>query len=401
MGFLNPTQPRRGCAAFGPGAIPRRALPTPPAPWRRPLAALVLAGSIGTMGMASQSAAAAEIDPSAGHRDAVTNESGEQKSAPATSTSQDTQKSDSDHAATPKRAAASDHERSEQSVPRRAHSESTQTSSDGGKSVSSPSSYSRKSSSSPKKKSSYNSKSSSSTTSSSSKKNSGSVSNKKRTGQSKSTGTTSNKKRTGYSKSTGTTSNKKRTGHSKSSYSGNIRSGNYSYTKSSSRSSSPSSSSSTRPAASSDAAAPSSTTTANGAAAPLAKGSYRIGAAFGATGSWSRYHTGQDFAASSGTPVYAVTSGTVISGNVGSWAGNYVVIRAADGSSTLYAHMSGTDVKVGQQVTAGQKIGNVGSTGRSFGAHLHFEYYPSGVTPGNVYSATNPMSYLRSIGISM
>ena len=336
--------------------------------------------------MASQSAAAAEIDPSAGHRDAVTNESGEQKSAPATSTSQDTQKSDSDHAATPKRAAASDHERSEQSVPRRAHSESTQTSSDGGKSVSSPSSYSRKSSSSPKKKSSYNSKSSSSTTSNSSKKNSGSVSNKKRTGQ---------------SKSTGTTSNKKRTGHSKSSYNGNIRSGNYSYTKSSSRSSSPSSSSSTRPAASSDAAAPSSTTTANGAAAPLAKGSYRIGAAFGATGSWSRYHTGQDFAASSGTPVYAVTSGTVISGNVGSWAGNYVVIRAADGSSTLYAHMSGTDVKVGQQVTAGQKIGNVGSTGRSFGAHLHFEYYPSGVTPGNVYSATNPMSYLRSIGISM
>lgn len=99
--------------------------------------------------------------------------------------------------------------------------------------------------------------------------------------------------------------------------------------------------------------------------------------------------------------MYAVTSGTVVSGNVGSWAGNYVVIRAADGSSTLYAHMSNTDVKVGQQVTAGQKIGNVGSTGRSFGAHLHFEYYPSGVTPGDVYSATNPMSYLRSIGISM
>ena len=99
--------------------------------------------------------------------------------------------------------------------------------------------------------------------------------------------------------------------------------------------------------------------------------------------------------------MHAATSGTVISGNVGSWAGNYVVIRAADGSSTLYAHMSNTDVKVGQQVTAGQKIGNVGSTGRSFGAHLHFEYYPSGVTPGDVYSATNPMSYLRSIGISM
>lgn len=399
MGFLKPTQPRRGCAAFGPGAIPRRALPTPPAPWRRPLAALVLAGSIGTMGMASQSAAAAEVDPSAGHHDAVTNKSGEQNPASAKSTSRDTQKSDSDHVVTPKRAAASDHECNEQSVPRRAHSESAQTSTDGDKSISS-SSYSRKGSSSPNKKSSYNSKSSTGNKSSSAKKNSGSVSNKKRAGYSKNSGSTSNKS-SSTKKNSGSTSNKKRAEHSKNSYNGSTRSGNYSYTKSSSKSSSSSSSSSTSPAASSDAAAPSSTTTTSGAAAPLAKGSYRIGAAFGATGSWSRYHTGQDFAASSGTPVYAATSGTVISGNVGSWAGNYVVIRAADGSSTLYAHMSGTDVKVGQQVTAGQKIGNVGSTGRSFGAHLHFEYYPSGVTPGDVYSATNPMSYLRSIGISM
>ena len=137
-----------------------------------------------------------------------------------------------------------------------------------------------------------------------------------------------------------------------------------------------------------------------GGSMPL-KENYTIGASFGQTGSWSRYHTGQDFSASSGTPVYAATSGTVVSGNVGSWAGNYVAIRAADGSSTLYAHLSSTDVKVGQQVTAGQKIGNVGTTGRSFGAHLHFEYYPSGVTPGDVYSASNPMSYLRSIGVSM
>ena len=320
--------------------------------------------------MASQSAAAAEIDPSAGHHDAVTSKSGEQNPASAKSTSRDTQKSDSDHAVTPKRAAASDHECNEQSVPRRAHSESAQTSTDGDKSISS-SSYSRKGSSSPNKKSSYNSKSSTGNKSSSAKKNSGSV------------------------------SNKKRAGHSKNSYNGSTRSGNYSYTKSSSKSSSSSSSSSTSPAASSDAAAPSSTTTTSGAAAPLAKGSYRIGAAFGATGSWSRYHTGQDFAASSGTPVYAATSGTVISGNVGSWAGNYVVIRAADGSSTLYAHMSGTDVKVGQQVTAGQKIGNVGSTGRSFGAHLHFEYYPAGTTPGDVYKATDPMEFLRSQGVTI
>jgi len=346
------------------------------------------------MGMASQSAAAAEINPSAGHHDAVADKSGEQGSASAKSTGRDNQKSGSDQAASPKRATTSDHEGNVQSAPRRAYSEFAQASSDGDKSVSSYSSYNRKSSNSTNKKSSYNSKISTNKKSSSTNKKSSST-NKKSSSTNKKYSSTSKK-------SYGSTSSKKRSGYSKNSYNGGTRSGNYSYTRSSSGPSSSSSSSSTSSATSSDAAAPSSsTTTANGAAAPLAKGSYRIGAAFGATGSWSRYHTGQDFAASSGTPVYAVTSGTVISGNVGSWAGNYVVIRAADGSSTLYAHMSGTDVKVGQQVTAGQKIGNVGSTGRSFGAHLHFEYYPSGVTPGDVYSATNPMSYLRSIGISM
>ncbi len=358
--------------------------------------------------MASQSAAAAEINPSAGHHDAVAGKSGEQGSASAKSTGRDNQKSGSDQAASPKRAATSDHEGNVQSAPRRAYSESAQASSDGDKSVSSYSSYNRKSSNSTNKKSSYNSKistnkkSSSTTKKSSSTTKKSSSTTKKSSSTNKKSSSTNKKYSSSSKKSYGSTSSKKRSGYSKNSYNGGTRSGNYSYTRSSSGPSSSSSSSSTSSATSSDAAAPSSsTTTANGAAAPLAKGSYRIGAAFGATGSWSRYHTGQDFAASSGTPVYAVTSGTVISGNVGSWAGNYVVIRAADGSSTLYAHMSGTDVKVGQQVTAGQKIGNVGSTGRSFGAHLHFEYYPSGVTPGDVYSATNPMSYLRSIGISM
>ena len=351
--------------------------------------------------MASQSAAAAEINPSAGHHDAVAGKSGEQGSASAKSTGRDNQKSGSDQAASPKRAATSDHEGNVQSAPRRAYSESAQASSDGDKSVSSYSSYNRKSSNSTNKKSSYNSKISTNKNSSSTTKKSSSTT-KKSSSTTKKSSSTNKKYSSTSKKSYGSTSSKKRSGYSKNSYNGGTRSGNYSYTRSSSGPSSSSSSSSTSSATSSDAAAPSSsTTTANGAAAPLAKGSYRIGAAFGATGSWSRYHTGQDFAASSGTPVYAVTSGTVISGNVGSWAGNYVVIRAADGSSTLYAHMSGTDVKVGQQVTAGQKIGNVGSTGRSFGAHLHFEYYPAGTTPGDVYKATDPMEFLRSQGVTI
>ena len=379
MGFLKSTQPRRGCAAFGPGAIPRRALPKPPAPWRRPLTALVVAGSIGTIGLAATPAAAAE----SGHRDAATDSarhtraarstaasdsSAQQNSASATSSSKSRYTSRAQQTERPKRAANTDRDCDEQhSVARRAVAETSgQDSTSTKKSQSSTGKKYRSS----YKKAGYNNK-------------------KQSTSKSSNYSGKSSKSSSGKYYNGSTTSGKKSSSGSSSS------SGNYSYTNKAA-----SSGSSSTPAT--DAAASSgSTTVVDGAAAPLAKGTYKLSAGFGATGSWSRYHTGQDFSASSGTPVYAATSGTVVSGNVGSWAGNYVAIRAADGSSTLYAHLSSTDVKVGQQVTAGQKIGNGGTTGRSFGAHLHFEYYPSGVTPGDVYSASNPMSYLRSIGVSM
>lgn len=139
-----------------------------------------------------------------------------------------------------------------------------------------------------------------------------------------------------------------------------------------------------------------------GGAFPLKPGTYSTGAYFGKTGSWSRYHTGQDFPAATGTPVYAASSG-VVSGNMSAagWAGsNYVTINHAGGSSTLYAHLSGRVVSAGQPVKAGQLIGYVGNVGRSFGSHLHFEYYPAGTLPGDVYSAADPMSWLRSIGVA-
>jgi len=139
---------------------------------------------------------------------------------------------------------------------------------------------------------------------------------------------------------------------------------------------------------------------AGGGSMPL-KENYSIGSSFGQTGAWARYHTGQDFPAPVGTPIYAAASGIVLSPTAASWAGNNVVIMHLNGGMTLYAHQSQVVVKPGQAVKAGDLIGYVGVTGRSFGPHLHFEYYPSGVTPGDVYSATNPMSYLRSIGISM
>lgn len=136
-----------------------------------------------------------------------------------------------------------------------------------------------------------------------------------------------------------------------------------------------------------------------GGSMPL-KSNYNVGARFGATGSWSRYHTGQDFGAPTGTPIYAAASGIVMSPTAGSWAGNNVVIKHMNGGSTLYAHMSQSVVSPGQAVDAGQLIGYVGSTGRSFGPHLHFEYYAPGVTPGDVYKASDPMAFLRSLGVS-
>ena len=137
--------------------------------------------------------------------------------------------------------------------------------------------------------------------------------------------------------------------------------------------------------------------TTGGASLPV-KSNYRIGAGFGATGIWARYHTGQDFPAPAGTPVYAPVSGIVLSPTSASWAGTNIVIMHPNGGSTLYAHLSKRVVSAGQVVKVGDLIGYVGNTGRSFGAHLHFEYYKPGTTPGDVYSASNPMTFLRSMG---
>jgi murein DD-endopeptidase MepM/ murein hydrolase activator NlpD len=126
-----------------------------------------------------------------------------------------------------------------------------------------------------------------------------------------------------------------------------------------------------------------------------------IGAHFGEYGSWSRYHTGLDFRAGSGTPIRAVKAGTVLyAGNSGNWAGNHVAIKHADGMTTMSSHMSSMAVSAGQTVRAGQVIGYVGQTGRAFGAHLHFELYPAGVKYGDVYKAINPQSWLAANGVT-
>ncbi len=146
---------------------------------------------------------------------------------------------------------------------------------------------------------------------------------------------------------------------------------------------------------------PSVTVAAGGGSASPVPGAV-IGAHFGQYGSWSRYHTGLDFRASYGTPIKAVADGVVLyAGNSGDWAGNHIAIRHAGGLTSMSSHMSSMAVSAGQSVTAGQTIGYVGSTGRSFGPHLHFELYPAGVRYGDVYRAVNPVPWLRTIGVNV
>ncbi|MGX7163394.1 phage tail spike protein [Enterococcus massiliensis] len=82
------------------------------------------------------------------------------------------------------------------------------------------------------------------------------------------------------------------------------------------------------------------------------------------------------------TPIYAADAGeVVIAGMYEAWYGNYVVIKHAGGLYTGYAHQSSLKVSVGQTVTKGQQIGNMGTTGPSTGEHLHFQFFTNGPWP--------------------
>lgn len=101
----------------------------------------------------------------------------------------------------------------------------------------------------------------------------------------------------------------------------------------------------------------------------------------------SKFHKGIDIGAPHGSPVYAYSSGTVIYSGFMSGYGNFIAINHGNGLVTRYGHLSARQVKVGQKVSTGQKIGAVGSTGVSTGPHLHFEVLING-------SFKNPLNYL-------
>jgi len=83
-------------------------------------------------------------------------------------------------------------------------------------------------------------------------------------------------------------------------------------------------------------------------------------------------HTGVDFPAMAGTPVYASQSGNVVLADELYYAGNTVVIDHGYGIYTMYAHLSALEVHAGEKVKAGAEVGKVGATGRVTGPHLHW-----------------------------
>ena len=104
---------------------------------------------------------------------------------------------------------------------------------------------------------------------------------------------------------------------------------------------------------------------------------------------WGRMHYGSDFAAPHGTPIYATADGVITKAGWATGYGRLIKIKHDFGIETRYAHLSKIRVKVGQKVSRGDRIGDMGNTGRSTGTHLHYEIRVNG-------NAVNPMKYLKA-----
>lgn len=110
-----------------------------------------------------------------------------------------------------------------------------------------------------------------------------------------------------------------------------------------------------------------------------------------------RGHQGHDVFADCGTPLVAALGGEVTIAKFQSRAGNYVVVKADDGTSHAYMHLlAPSPLKKGDRVVAGQQIGEVGETGRASGCHLHFELWTA---PGWYEGGkpVDPLPFLRSL----
>lgn len=117
------------------------------------------------------------------------------------------------------------------------------------------------------------------------------------------------------------------------------------------------------------------------------KANFRFSSGFGSR--WGRMHEGTDFSAPIGTPVYAPADGVVIHAGWLSSYGRLIKIQHEFGIETRYAHLNSVNVKVGDRVSRGDRIGDTGNSGRSTGPHLHYEVRVGG-------EAVNPMIYIQA-----
>ena len=110
---------------------------------------------------------------------------------------------------------------------------------------------------------------------------------------------------------------------------------------------------------------------------------------------WGSVHRGIDIANNIGTPIKAVMDGTVINAGPAQGFGKWVRVRHDDGSISVYGHVHSFNVNVGERVTAGQQIAQMGNEGRSTGPHLHFEILPDGQTQ------VDPVPWFAERGITV
>ncbi len=115
---------------------------------------------------------------------------------------------------------------------------------------------------------------------------------------------------------------------------------------------------------------------------------FHLTARFGqSSGLWSRNHTGLDFAAPSGTPIFAIANGVITDAGYDGSYGYKTVQTLPDGTEIWYCHQAEVGVNVGDKVIQSTQIGRVGSTGNVTGPHLHLEVRPGGGDPVDPYSA--------------
>lgn len=132
-----------------------------------------------------------------------------------------------------------------------------------------------------------------------------------------------------------------------------------------------------------------------GAGGAVAPTTGRVTSCYGAR--WGTTHFGVDIANPIGTPIYAPEGGRVLQAGPASGFGQAVYLQHADGSITVYGHINQAFVTAGQQVTAGQRVAEIGNKGQSTGPHLHFEVHTGGLYENRV----DPTSWLSARGLSL